>query len=110
MDSMDQGFRPNGTDQVDFSVQREIKGGGILEVGYLGVWGHDLYQGIDMNNVPWMPTLGGQSFANAYANVWTELNKGQAVTAQPFFERALDGPTNAFCSSGGATSCSASAG
>ncbi|MGC1913257.1 MAG: hypothetical protein WA660_15575, partial [Candidatus Acidiferrales bacterium] len=49
MDSMDQNFRPNGTDQVDFSVQREVKGGGILEVGYLGVWGHDLNQGIDMN-------------------------------------------------------------
>ena len=107
LDSMDQGFRPNGTDQVDFSVQREIKGGGILEVGYLGVWGHNLFQGIDMNNVPWMLTLGGQSFANAYANVWTELNKGQAVTAQPFFETALGGPTNAFCSTGGATSCSA---
>lgn len=107
MDSMDQGFRPNGTDQVDFSVQREIKGGGILEVGYLGVWGHDLFQGIDMNDVPWMLTLKGQSFANAYANVWTELNKGQPVTAQPFFETALGGPTNAFCSTGGATSCSA---
>lgn len=107
MDSMDQNFRPNGTDQVDFSIQRELKGNAILEVGYLGVWGHDLFQGIDMNNVPWMLTLGGQSFANAYASVWTELNKGQAVTPQPFFETALGGPTNAFCSSGGATSCSA---
>lgn len=97
MDSMDQGFRPNGTDQVDFSIQREIKGGGILEVGYLGVWGHDLNQGIDMNNVPWMLTLGGQSFANAWANVFTETQKGQPVTAQPFFENALGGPTSAFC-------------
>lgn len=107
MDSMDQGFRPNGTDQVDFSVQREVKGGGILEVGYLGVWGHDLFQGIDMNNVPWMLTLKGQTFANAYATVWTELNKGQAVTPQPFFETALGGPANTFCSTGGATSCTA---
>lgn len=105
MDSMDQAFRPNGTDQVDFSVQREIKGGGILEVGYVGVWGHSLFQGIDMNNVPWMLTLGGQTFANAYATVWTELNKGQPVTPQPFFEAALGGPSSAFCT--GSTSCSA---
>jgi hypothetical protein len=105
MDSMDQGFRPNGTDQVDFSIQREVKGGGVLEVGYLGVWGHNLFQGIDMNNVPWMLTLSGQSFANAYATVWTELNKGQAVTAQPFFETALGGIGNPFCSAAG--SCSA---
>lgn len=103
MDSMDQAFRPNGTDQVDFSIQREIKGGGILEVGYLGVWGHDLNQGIDMNNVPWMLTLGGQSFANAWANVFTETRNGQPLTAQPFFESALGGPTSAFCT--GAANC-----
>ena len=107
LDSMDQAFRPNSTDQVDFSIQRELKGNSILEIGYLGVWGHNLFQGIDMNNVPWMLTLGGQSFANAYASVWTELNNGQAVTPQPFFETALGGPSNTFCSSGGATSCSA---
>jgi hypothetical protein len=107
MDSMDQNFRPNGTDQVDFTVQRELRGGGILEVGYLGVWGHDLFQGIDMNDVPWMLTLGGQTFANAWANVYTQLSKGQAVTAQPFFETALGGTANAFCTGGGATSCSA---
>ena len=105
LDSMDQGFRPNGTDQVDFSIQREIKGGGIVEVGYLGVWGHDLFQGIDMNDVPWMLTLKGQSFANAWANVFTEVRNGQPVTAQPFFETALGGPTSAFCT--GQTSCSA---
>jgi Carboxypeptidase regulatory-like domain len=105
MDSMDQNFRPNGTDQVDFSVQREVKGGGILEVGYLGVWGHDLNQGIDMNNVPWMLTLKGQTFANAWANVFTEVQKGQAVTAQPFFEAALGaGAGNTFCTTG-ATTC-----
>lgn len=97
MDSMDQNFRPNGTDQVDFSVQREVKGGGILEVGYLGVWGHDLYQGIDMNDVPWMLTKSGQTFANAWANVYTEVSKGQTVTAQPFFENVLGGTSNSFC-------------
>lgn len=105
-DSMDQNFRPNGTDQIDFSIQREVKGGGILEVGYLGVWGHDLFQGIDMNDVPWMLTLKGQTFANAWANVYTEQSKGEPITPQPFFEAALHGATNTFCTTG-ATSCTA---
>lgn len=104
LDSMDQNFRPNDTDEVDFTVQRQLKGNFLLEFGYVGVWGHNLFQGIDMNAVPWMLTLGGQTFANAYANVWTEVNKGQPVTAQPFFEAALGGASSAFCT--GFTSCS----
>ncbi len=105
MDSMDQNFRPNDTDQVDFSIQRELRGNAILEVGYVGIWSHHLFQGIDMNVVPWMLTLGGQSFAKAYANVWTEVHNGTAVTPQPFFETALGGPTSAFCT--GSPSCTA---
>jgi hypothetical protein len=105
LDSMDQNFRPSNNDQVDFSIQRELKGNAILEVGYVGIWGHHLFQGIDMNAIPWMLTLGGQTFANAYANLWTEVNKGQPVTPQPFFETALGGPTSAFCT--GSASCSA---
>ena len=105
LDSMDQNFRPNDTDQVDFTIQRQLKGNFLLEVGYVGVWGHNLFQGIDMNTVPWMLKLGGQTFANAWANVYTQVSKGQAVTAQPFFETALGGPTSAFCT--GSTSCSA---
>jgi hypothetical protein len=105
LDSMDQNFRPNDTDEVDFTIQRELKGNFLLELGYVGVWGHNLFQGIDMNSVPWMTTLGGQTFANAWANVYTEVSKGQPVTAQPFFENALGGPTSAFCT--GSSSCSA---
>ena len=105
LDSMDQNFRPNDTDEVDFTIQRQLRGNFLLEVGYVGVWGHNLFQGIDMNTVPWMLKLGGQTFANAWANVYTQVSKGQAVSAQPFFETALGGPTSAFCT--GSTSCSA---
>jgi len=105
LDSMDQNFRPSDSDQVDLTIQRELKGNFLLEVGYVGIWGHHLFQGIDMNAVPWMLKLGGQTFAQAYAQLWTQVNKGQAVTAQPFFETALGGPRSAFCT--GSTSCSA---
>ncbi|HLW81632.1 MAG TPA: carboxypeptidase-like regulatory domain-containing protein [Candidatus Acidoferrales bacterium] len=107
LDSMDQNFRPDDTDEGDFTIQRQLRGNVLFEVGWVGVWGHHLFQGIDMNAVPWMLTLGGQSFANAWAQVYTEVNQGQPVTAQPFFEAALGGASNPFCSTGGATSCSA---
>ncbi|HEV2697929.1 MAG TPA: carboxypeptidase-like regulatory domain-containing protein [Terriglobales bacterium] len=105
LDSMDQNFRPNDTDQVDLTIQRQLKGNAILEVGYVGVWGHNLFQGIDMNTVPWMLKLGNQTFANAWSNVFTQVTKGQPVTAQPFFETALGGPTSTFCT--GSANCSA---
>ena len=107
-DSMDQNFRPSDTDQVDFSIQRQLKGNMIVEVGYLGVFGHHLFQGIDMNAVPWMTKLSGQTFAQAYAGLWTQLHAGtapSAVTPQPFFETGLGGAKSAFCS--GSTSCTA---
>jgi len=92
--SLDSQYRPAVSDQFDFSIQRHIKGDMIVEVGYLGVSGHHLYNESDMNSIPWMMKLGGQTFAQAYAAVWTQLNAGTTpakVTAQPFFESALSG-------------------
>jgi hypothetical protein len=100
-DSMDQDFRPASTDQVDFSIQRQFKGNTIVEVGYLGVWGKHLFQGIDMNSVPWMMKLGGQTFAQAYSGLWKQLTGGVAansVAPQQFFESALGGSKSAYCS------------
>ena len=103
MDSMDQNFRPNDTDEGDFTIQRQLKGNAILEVGWVGVWGHHLFQGIDMNAVPWMLNLGGQSFANAWGQMFTQVTNGQPVTEQPFFAQAMGGSGSAFC----AGNCSA---
>ena len=61
-----------------------------------------------------MTTLGGQTFAQAYANVYTELCGSatvcsspnlSAVTTQPFFEDAMGGSTGAYCA--GYASCTA---
>jgi hypothetical protein len=107
-DSMDQKYRPSDTDQIDFSIQRQFKGDMLVEVGYVGVWAHHLYQGIDLNDVPWMMTLGGQSFAQAYAALWQQMHSGATITPQPFFEAGLaqiNGAANPFC--GGYPSCTA---
>jgi hypothetical protein len=94
---------PTGySDQFDFSIQRQLKGGLLAEVAYVGNWDSNLYQGVDLDDVPWMMKLGGQTFANAYDNLWRQLSKGTAVTPQPFFETALK---PSYCS--GYSSCSA---
>jgi hypothetical protein len=107
-DSMDRDFRPASYDRLDFSIQRQLKGNTIVELGYLGTWARHLFQGIDLNAVPWMMKLGGQTFAQAYANLWTQLHAGvapSAVSAQPWFEAALGGAGSAYC--GTASSCTA---
>jgi hypothetical protein len=96
---------PGYSDQINFTIQRQFPGNMLVEVGYVGNFQHDLYQGIDLNDVPWMMKQGGQTFAQGYYNLWQELNKGQPITAQPFFETALGGVGSKYCS--GFSSCSA---
>jgi len=53
-----------------------------------------------------MTTLGGQSFAQAFNNMYWPVSAGGAPAApQPFFENALGGVNSAFCK--GFTSCTA---
>jgi hypothetical protein len=104
MSFLDKTWRPGSNDQIDFSIQRQLKDNIIVEAGYTGRWAKDLYQGRDLNDVPWMMTLSGQSFANAYDNLYFADSAGKKAAVQPFFESAL-GPTSAYCS--GYTSCTA---
>jgi Carboxypeptidase regulatory-like domain len=90
---LDSKWRPGQNDQIDFSIQRELPGQIIMEVGYTGRWAKDQYEGMDTNNVPFMLKLGGQTFANAYLNLWRADHAGTAAAPQPFFETALAGST-----------------
>ncbi|MBV9760720.1 MAG: carboxypeptidase regulatory-like domain-containing protein [Acidobacteriaceae bacterium] len=101
--TLDRNFKPGNSDSVDFTIQRQFKGNVVLELGYVGVYSRNLFQGVDLNDVPWMMKVGGQTFANAYDNLYFELSRGQAVTPQPFFESALAG--SSYCK--GAASCTA---
>jgi hypothetical protein len=102
---LDPEFRPAATDNIDFTIQREIKRNIYVEVGYIGRRIRNEYQLIDLDAIPHMMTLGGQQFAQAYKNLYLSTGtlaapaSGAAytVTTQPFFETALGGAASAYC-------------
>jgi hypothetical protein len=123
-EATDPHFRPNVIDSLDFTVQRQIGQKSLLEVGYIGRIIHHEYQPINLNNVPYMMSVGGQQFQTAYANLEKYLNctvsagacganvPGAAAAyksfiaaapAQGFFENALKG--TGYCN--GYASCTA---
>jgi carboxypeptidase family protein len=115
-EALDPHFRPNVVDSFDFTIQRQLSNKILLEVGYIGRRITHEYQPININVVPYMMTLGGESFAQAYAGVEHSLGCDQSfavcnaikaapasITPQPFFEAALGGATSAYCT--GFASC-----
>lgn len=101
-EALDTNFRPNVVDSFDFTIQRQLGNKLILELGYIGRRITHEYQPVNINAVPYMMTLGGQTFAQAYAAVETAMGctvsynacnaatkAGTTVAAQPFFENAL---------------------
>lgn len=100
---LDNNWRPGANDQLTIGMERELPDNILLEVAWVGKWSKHLYQGLDLNNVPWMMTVGGQSFAKAYAALWN-IDQGKAsFSTQPFFEAALKG--SSYCA--GFSSCTA---
>ena len=117
-EALDPHFRPNVVDSFDLTIQRQISSKMTMELGYIGRRITHEYQPINTNAVPYMMTLGGQSFEQAYANVERAMGcdvsaggcgaMGAPVVAasiapQPFFEAALSG--TGYCDP--ATSCTA---
>ncbi len=103
LETLDGNFRPSSSDSVDISIQRQFKGGFLLEVGYVGVYARNIYLGVEFSDVPWMMKQGGQSFAQAYDNLYFALAGNKAITPQPFLETALKG--SSYCT--GYSSCTA---
>jgi hypothetical protein len=106
-ESLDPNFKPSRTDNFTFTLQRELNSHVHMEVGYIGKIIRNDYMEVNLDAVPTMETLGGQSFSNAFAQLYSQLffNGVSAanVTAQPFFENALGGGSSAFCK--GYSSC-----
>jgi len=111
-EALDPNFRPNVVDSFDLTIQRQLGNKFLLEVGYIGRRITHEYQPININSVPYMMTLGGQTFAKAYAAVEAGLGCATSFAAcgaavpttaanarayanafapQPFFEAALAG-------------------
>ncbi len=110
-EALDPHFRPNVSDSFNFTVQRQLTRRVTLEFGYIGRRITHEYQPINLNAVPYMMTLGGQQFKQAYANTVLQYCGGIAglagggcaavagnVTTQPFFETALGGASSHYCS------------
>jgi hypothetical protein len=107
--TLDPHFKPDRTDQFTVTIQREISSHLHLEAGYIGKIIKNEFMEVNLDAVPYMTTLGGQSFESAYSQLYQQLffngvNPGN-VSAQPFFEAALGGDTSAFCK--GYASCTA---
>lgn len=87
----------------DLTVQRELPGNMLLEIGYVGNYASRLYQGYAAQQVPYMYTLGGQSLAKAFSNIAQTIiqNPNIARTAipnQPFIEAFLAGQCGGYSS------------
>jgi Carboxypeptidase regulatory-like domain len=115
-EALDPNFRPNQVDSFNMTIQRQMSRKVTLELGYIGRRITHEYEPVNLNSVPYMMTLGGQQFAQAYKNVVLQYCGGvsglagggcaanaAAVTPQPFFEAALKG--TGYCS--GFSSCTA---
>ena len=112
---LDPDTRPSVNDSFTLSIQREVSSKLFVEAGYIGKIINNEFQEINVDAVPYMTTLGGQTFANAYGNMYTAIcglnvqvcpaANVSAPSPQPFIEQALGGPTSNFCKA--AASCTA---
>ena len=101
---LDPKYRPERTDNVTITIQRQLSKSMTFEVGYVGRIIRNEEQALNLDAVPYMTTLGGQTFADAYSKAFFPvaattgtLAASYALPAQPFFETALGGANSAYC-------------
>jgi hypothetical protein len=101
---LDPKYRPERTDNLTVTIQRQLSQKMSLEVGYVGRIIRNEMLSRNLDAVPYMTTLAGQSFADAYAKTYFAiapttgtLPSGFAIGAQPFFETALGGAASPYC-------------
>ena len=84
---------------ADLTIQREIPGNMIVEIGWTGRWSNRLPQGVNLNSAPYffVDPASKQTFAQAYDAVAAALAAGQTPLAQPFFENQLAGLIGSSC-------------
>ena len=96
-ETIDPNFHPNRSDEFTLSVQHQFGPKILAEAGYIGRILRNEIEYYSLTAVPYMMTRGGQSFANAWANVMVATNYGTNLTnipVQPFFENSL---SSTFC-------------
>lgn len=112
VESLDPSYRPETTDNVTLTIQREISHSSTIEVGYIGRKIRHEAQQLNLDAVPTMMTLNNEQYSQAWANMYISLcglgpscanNSAGSVGVQPFVESALGGATSAYCA--GYSSC-----
>jgi len=78
---------------INFTIQRELPGRLLLEVGYVGRFARNLFQNVNLNSAPifFKDNESGQRFAEAFDAVANALRPGGSgiVRPQPWFENQL---------------------
>lgn len=102
--SIDSALKVGRSDSINFTIQREMPGNMLLEIGYAGRLGRNLHQSSQLSAVPYFmkDKASGQTLAQAFDAVAQQLRAGVSPTAvapQPWFENQLKGAS--FCG----TSC-----
>ncbi|HKV61408.1 MAG TPA: carboxypeptidase-like regulatory domain-containing protein [Candidatus Acidoferrum sp.] len=94
--SLDPSFKVGRSYSADLTVQKELPGNMLMEVGYIGRFGRDLPNSFDFDSSPYMlkDQTSGQTFAQAFDALEAQIASGTAttsLTAQPWFENQLPG-------------------
>src|SRR5690242_7453974 len=102
-ETFDPNFQPNKSDEFTVNIQHQFGPKILAEAGYIGrrITNEIEYYGLGV--VPYMMTINGQSFSNAWKNIMVATNYGTAnlvqcsstittgcFNPQPFFEGALN--------------------
>ena len=80
---LDPNFKPNHSDEFTLTIQRQISQKMTIELGYIGRKISNEFQEINLDAVPYMTTLNGQTFASAWANVYNQICAGAGPTCTP---------------------------
>src|SRR5438445_10218910 len=76
----DPDFKVGRSHMIDFTIQRELPGQNILEVGYVGRLARDLAGSFNLNSAPYFfkDNVSGQTFAQAFDATATQIRTGVA--------------------------------
>ena len=80
-ETFDPNFKPNQSDEFTLNIQHQFGSKILAEAGYIGrrITNEIEYYGLGV--VPYMMTLNGQTFANAWKNIMVATNYGTSVPA-----------------------------
>lgn len=104
--AVDPNFKVGRSYSVDFTIQRELPGNMLMELGYIGRFARDLPNSVDFDSSPFnfKDSTSGQTFAQAFDAIEKQLAahvQPNQVTSQPWFENQLTGISGIASANGG---------